>query len=206
MKKLIILLVSIIISSGCVSNNPDRFSYEMDGKSYNVLYSPILEHSLEWIKENTPQDAVIASWWDYGHMIRGIGKRDVIVFSPSQEILNTTASYARGEVYDPNTWGELSNHIDIKNVALILTTTSPEQARELMRNYNSEYIFVYTGDEFKGHVLYQVSGIEAESTETGNIPHILNNNSLFYRMIQKEEIDGFNRVYSDSSAVIYKIS
>ena len=31
--------------------------------------------SLEWIKNNTPKDSVIAAWWDYGYWISTIGER-----------------------------------------------------------------------------------------------------------------------------------
>ena len=31
--------------------------------------------SLEWIKNNTPEDSVIASWWDYGYWIQTKGER-----------------------------------------------------------------------------------------------------------------------------------
>jgi len=35
--------------------------------------------TLEWIKNNTPQDAVIASWWDYGYWITTLGERTTLV-------------------------------------------------------------------------------------------------------------------------------
>ncbi len=31
--------------------------------------------SMEWIKNNTPEDAVIAAWWDYGYWIQTLGER-----------------------------------------------------------------------------------------------------------------------------------
>ena len=31
--------------------------------------------ALDWIKNNTPEDAIIASWWDYGYWITTIGER-----------------------------------------------------------------------------------------------------------------------------------
>ena len=32
-----------------------------------------------WIKENTPEDAVIASWWDYGYWITTLSDRTTLV-------------------------------------------------------------------------------------------------------------------------------
>ena len=30
---------------------------------------------MEWIKNNTPKDAVVAAWWDYGYWISTMGER-----------------------------------------------------------------------------------------------------------------------------------
>ena len=32
-----------------------------------------------WMKQNTPQDAKILSWWDYGYWIAGMGNRTTYV-------------------------------------------------------------------------------------------------------------------------------
>ena len=34
--------------------------------------------SMQWLKENTPDDAVIASWWDYGYWISTLGERKTL--------------------------------------------------------------------------------------------------------------------------------
>ena len=34
--------------------------------------------AMEWVKENTPKDAVIASWWDYGYWISTLGERTTL--------------------------------------------------------------------------------------------------------------------------------
>jgi dolichyl-diphosphooligosaccharide--protein glycosyltransferase len=33
---------------------------------------------MQWVKENTPKDAVIASWWDYGYWISTLGERKTL--------------------------------------------------------------------------------------------------------------------------------
>jgi dolichyl-diphosphooligosaccharide--protein glycosyltransferase len=35
--------------------------------------------TLEWIKLNTPENAVIASWWDYGYWIQTLGERTTLI-------------------------------------------------------------------------------------------------------------------------------
>ena len=34
--------------------------------------------SMQWLRENTPEDAVIASWWDYGYWISTLGERKTL--------------------------------------------------------------------------------------------------------------------------------
>ena len=34
--------------------------------------------SMQWLRENTPKDAVIASWWDYGYWISTLGERKTL--------------------------------------------------------------------------------------------------------------------------------
>jgi len=40
--------------------------------------------TLTWVKENTPEDSLILSWWDYGYWIQRIGERKAYI-TPSQE-------------------------------------------------------------------------------------------------------------------------
>ena len=41
--------------------------------------------SLMWIKNNTPENAVIASWWDYGYWIQTIGERTTLADNSTQD-------------------------------------------------------------------------------------------------------------------------
>jgi asparagine N-glycosylation enzyme membrane subunit Stt3 len=35
--------------------------------------------ALQWINDNTPEDSVVVTWWDYGYWIQAIGQRAVIM-------------------------------------------------------------------------------------------------------------------------------
>ncbi|MCS7099874.1 MAG: STT3 domain-containing protein [Sulfolobales archaeon] len=37
--------------------------------------APVWVDGLRWIRENTPKDAVVVSWWDYGYWISVVGQR-----------------------------------------------------------------------------------------------------------------------------------
>ena len=34
--------------------------------------------AMQWLKENTPEDAIVASWWDYGYWIQTLGERKTL--------------------------------------------------------------------------------------------------------------------------------
>jgi len=45
--------------------------------SFNISTNDWLE-AMQWLKENTPEDAVIAAWWDYGYWINTLGERKTL--------------------------------------------------------------------------------------------------------------------------------
>ena len=48
------------------------------GSSFLQFSSNDWKDAMNWIKENTPEDAVIASWWDYGYWITALSERTTI--------------------------------------------------------------------------------------------------------------------------------
>ena len=73
----------------------------------------------EWVRENTPEDARVMAWWDYGYQITGIANRTSIA--------------------DGNTW----NHEHIANLARTLTAPEDE-AYDVIRHL-ADYVLVWTG-------------------------------------------------------------
>ena len=47
------------------------------GTRFNVSTNDWYD-AMQWLKENTPEDAVIASWWDYGYWISTLGERKTL--------------------------------------------------------------------------------------------------------------------------------
>ncbi len=43
------------------------------------LYTQQWQKAMSWVRENTPQDAVFASWWDYGYWTQSIGERATVL-------------------------------------------------------------------------------------------------------------------------------
>ncbi|ORY78500.1 Oligosaccharyl transferase STT3 subunit-domain-containing protein [Protomyces lactucae-debilis] len=82
-----------------------------------------------WLRKNTPRDARIMSWWDYGYQIAGMGDKVTLV--------------------DNNTWN--NTHIATVGKAM---STSEETAYPILRKHDVDYVLVvfggllgYSGDD-----------------------------------------------------------
>jgi dolichyl-diphosphooligosaccharide--protein glycosyltransferase len=82
-----------------------------------------------WIRKNTPTDAKIFSWWDYGYQLAGFTNRTTLV--------------------DNNTW----NHTHIAQIGRIFASTE-EGAYDLLDSLDVDYVLVvfggktgYSGDD-----------------------------------------------------------
>ena len=74
--------------------------------------------ALEWIKLNTPENAIIASWWDYGYWITTISERTTLID-------NSTLIDSR-----------------IKNVAKMLMG-APNDSWNMLKETNADYVLVF---------------------------------------------------------------
>jgi dolichyl-diphosphooligosaccharide--protein glycosyltransferase len=72
-----------------------------------------------WLRDNTPEDARVLAWWDYGYQITGIANRTTIA--------------------DGNTW----NHEHIALLGKILTTSEKEGHR--IARHLADYALVWAG-------------------------------------------------------------
>jgi dolichyl-diphosphooligosaccharide--protein glycosyltransferase len=72
-----------------------------------------------WLRDNTPEDARIMAWWDYGYQITGIANRTTIA--------------------DGNTW----NHEHIALLGRILT--APEKEAHRIARHLADYVLVWAG-------------------------------------------------------------
>ena len=115
-----------------------RLFYTYEGVEHDTFIYEGHREFLDNLINYTEEDDKILCWWDYGHMIRGYTGRDVIVDGPSERIWDTVAPW-----YVQN-W---NNDNDVMNVAKALTGT-PEEAIEIMKQYNASLIYVGADDYF----------------------------------------------------------
>ncbi|KAK7470056.1 oligosaccharyl transferase stt3 subunit [Stygiomarasmius scandens] len=101
------------------SSNPDGSQHIIDD----------FREAYYWLRQNTPEDAVVMSWWDYGYQIAGMADRPTLV--------------------DNNTWN--NTHIATVGKAM---SSSEEVAYPILRKHDVEYVLVifggllgYSGDD-----------------------------------------------------------
>ena len=61
------------------SNNNDGLPITIlnSGSSFDISTNDWAD-AMQWLRENTPEDAVIASWWDYGYWISSLAERKTL--------------------------------------------------------------------------------------------------------------------------------
>ncbi len=91
------------------------------GSVYDVATNDWKE-SLEWIKENTSEDSVIAAWWDYGYWITTMSERTTLTD-------NATLDSKK-----------------IQKIAKILVS-SPDEAWNSFQNMGADYVLVFVAGQ-----------------------------------------------------------
>jgi dolichyl-diphosphooligosaccharide--protein glycosyltransferase len=115
-------------------------------KGQGTVLSDNWYEALNWIKENTSECAVVATYWDPGHFITGIARRPVIFDGASQsELYTRPANYTQAGVvvenYDANI-----HHIvlykdgnkttaRIQDASTTLLTSNETLAVDILREY-----------------------------------------------------------------------
>jgi len=94
----------------------------MNGGSTFLISTSDWHDSMEWIKNNTPEDAVIAAWWDYGYWIQTKAER---------------ASLADNSTL--NDW-------IIKRIATVFLS-SPDKGWEILRDMESDYFLIFVAGQ-----------------------------------------------------------
>ena len=107
--------------------------------------------SLEWLKNNTPEDAVIASWWDYGYWIQTLGERKSLADNSTVngQIIKNIAKMLLSE---PDRAWEMLQEMDADYVLIFIST------QKIQNNPEDLYILNGGGDESKKQWFIRISG------------------------------------------------
>jgi asparagine N-glycosylation enzyme membrane subunit Stt3 len=85
-------------------------------------------NSMTWIKNNTSQDTVLTSWWDFGHLFTAVADRPVTFDGGSQ---NTPRAYWVGQAL-------LTSDENLSAGILRMLTSSGDQGYSTLENYTHD--------------------------------------------------------------------
>lgn len=120
---IILLIIPMIYPVGAdlFSLSKSPITIMNGGSAYPVSTNDWLD-SMKWIKNNTPKDAVVAAWWDYGYWISTMGERATLA--------------------DNST---ISTRV-IEKIAKMLLS-NPDESWYLLREMQADYILVFVAGE-----------------------------------------------------------
>ena len=166
------------------------------GKHNSSNFDDALMQGLLWINSSTPENATFLCWWDYGHMIKAVGERNVIVRNPSQEILSSIA--------DPSGIKEFDLNSKIQDVATALATTNKSQTLEIMEKYNATYIMVHKDDFVKSVWIFRIGGLNESKYVNGQGFTDMGSDTMIARLLDNRDTS-LILVYHDEQMKIYQI-
>ncbi|MGI0003769.1 MAG: STT3 domain-containing protein, partial [Candidatus Nitrosotenuis sp.] len=137
---LLIVPLMIPVSSNWINGAKAPPTILNGGSNYNISTTDWLD-AMQWLKENTAEDAVVASWWDYGYWITTLGERRSIAD-------NATLIDWR-----------------IKQMAKVFLST-PDEAWKILQEMDADYLLVYVAAQrinSEEPPLYMVQGGGDES-------------------------------------------
>ncbi|MFH0936532.1 MAG: STT3 domain-containing protein [Candidatus Woesearchaeota archaeon] len=112
----LILLFAPFINGSLVNDTQDVYiSAKNTGPGYNQQW----QLGMDWVRKNTPKDAVFAHWWDYGYWVQEGGERATVT--------------------DGGNW------ISVWNYYLgryLLTAQNETEALEFLKTHNASYVLI----------------------------------------------------------------
>ncbi|MBN1896919.1 MAG: hypothetical protein JW789_04325 [Candidatus Aenigmarchaeota archaeon] len=207
MRPATVLLILFLVSGCSTVQTPkmtddvpgfEKIVYEKEGEIIDPdqILPDSMRPGMEWLRENTPSDAVIMSWWDYGHAIRAYAEREPVVDAPSKESLTTTVAKHLGKDPDEIDCPECVDHAMLQEIAELLLTESDAGAVEVMEKYGASYLYVHHDDEEKSVAMFIVLGEDERPLES----------TVIGKAFTGEPMEGFDFAYEDSACTIYKLS
>jgi len=106
--------------------------------------NPDWKAALKWMREETPEDAKIFNWWDYGHWISFIGERAVLTDN-------------RNIYYEP-----------LQDVAKFIITLDVKEGARIVKSYDSDYV-ILSQDVFQKEASYARYAFDTVNIDDANI-------------------------------------
>ena len=162
--------------------------------------------ALEWLKNNTPQDAVIASWWDYGYWISTLGERKSLA---DNSTIHTSIikNIAKMLLSEPDRAWQMLQEMDADYILIFISS------QKIQKDPNSIYILSGGGDESKKQWFMRIAEVPLskflQNDGISGTDHFWQN-TLFGKMIPYSPIGYidsgsglFSETYQPGSVGIY---
>ena len=178
--------------------------YTRDGVQRKGYYYSGFISALDYLKINSLENSTIFAWWDYGNMIIGYGEREAIAINPSERLLLSVTNSTSEIETDPDDV--------IDDLGKALTTEDSAETLSILKKYNSEYLLMATGlfgDEGKAKWIFYAGGIPLDNMDNFWLDGEIvgqGRDTILYKMLNQEIVDGFKLIYSDQNTRIYQIS
>jgi len=121
--------------------------------------------TLEWLKNNTPEDAVVGSWWDYGYWIQTLGDRTTLIDNATlnglmvqkfADMLISTPDNAFDKIQN-NFYLESTYPTTAKNMDYLILFVAAEKLSQTSNSGESIYLLHGGGDESKKPWIMRIS-------------------------------------------------
>ena len=121
------------------------------GTSFNISNQDWFD-AMDWLKNNTPENAVVASWWDYGYWITTLGER---ISLADNATLDTKRIQKLGEMLlsPPDRAIELLNELDADYVLIFIAAQKIQVAPQQV------YLLTGGADESKKQWFMRIAGL-----------------------------------------------
>ena len=112
----------VISTNGNWINSVKTPATILNGGTVYTVVTDDWKDSLEWIKQNTPEDSVIAAWWDYGYWITTLAERTTLADNAT---------------------------IDSKKISEIATVflNPPDKAWNKLQEMDADYVLVFVAGQ-----------------------------------------------------------
>jgi len=121
-------VLAILFVIAVVAYSPISTAYTFSNSQIVPSADDSMYDLLTWVKDNTPQNTVLTSWWDFGHFFTAIGDRPVTFDGGSQ---NTPRAYWVGRALT-------TSNENLSAGILRMLTSSGEQGILTLENYTHD--------------------------------------------------------------------
>jgi len=194
-------------------SNCTEIRYTKNGREYIDYFKPSMRDTLDWIKSNTNENAIILCWWDYGGMIIGYCERNAIARFASLALKDTLHPFAAGwfdeekkkKFIEENEW---ASNETIKDIANVLTTTNftSNETKQIIEKYNASYILTDRYDFFIAKVFFAAIGKNPDEYIVNYMPTEKGNETLIFQMWSDDtQILGLQLYYTVADVRIFEL-